>query len=156
MKKNLVLTAAIGFHISQLQLFIKSLRKYYKEEICFIIGSNDEEIENELKKYNCKIIKTNIDKRDIQLKRYKIFLDFLREKEFNKILFCDSRDVYFQSNPFDYSYKGSINFFLEDKKIGDCQFNSEWILKHMVKKFQKTYLKKLFHVAGLFLELKIR
>ena len=88
MKKNLVLTAAIGFHISQLQLFIKSLRKYYKEEICFIIGSNDEEIENELKKYNCKIIKTNIDKRDIQLKRYKIFLDFLRKKSLIKFYFA--------------------------------------------------------------------
>ena len=62
MRKNLILTAAIGFHISQLQLFIKSLRKYYREEICFIIGSNDEEIENELKKYSCEIIKTNIDK----------------------------------------------------------------------------------------------
>jgi len=73
MRKNLVLTAAIGFHISQLQLFIKSLRKYYKEEICFIIGSTDEEIESELKKYGCEIIKTNIDKRDIQLKDIKFF-----------------------------------------------------------------------------------
>jgi len=129
MRKNLVLTAAIGFHISQLKLFIKSLRKYYKEEICFIIGANDKEIERELKKYDCEIVRTNIDKRDIQLKRYKIFLDFLKGKEFNNILFCDSRDVYFQSNPFDYSYKGSINFFLEDKKIGDCKFNSNWISK---------------------------
>ena len=148
MRKNLVLTAAIGFHISQLQLFIKSLRKYYKEEICFIIGSTDEEIESELKKYGCEIIKTNIDKRDIQLKRYKIFLDFLREKEFDNILFCDSRDVYFQSNPFDYSYKGSINFFLEDKKIGDCKFNSEWISKTYGEQVLTDLSEKIISCGG--------
>ncbi len=137
MEKNLVLTAAIGFQLSQLQLFIKSLRKYYEGKVCFIIGSKDSEIEEELKNYNCDCIKTNIDKRDIQLKRYKIFLDYLSEKKFNKILFCDSRDVYFQSNPFSYPYEGSINFFLEDKKIKDCQFNTEWI--------SKTYGKKVFN-----------
>ena len=129
MNNNLVLTAAIGFQLSQLQLFIKSLREYYDGKVCFIIGSNDFDIEIELKKYNCDCIKTKIDKRDIQLKRYKIFLDYLNGKKFDTILFCDSRDVYFQSNPFDYPYKGSINFFLEDKKIKDCQFNSEWIIK---------------------------
>ncbi len=129
MKKNLILTAAIGFQLSQLQLFIKSLREHYKDEICFVIGSKDIKIEDELKKHNCICIKTKIDKRDIQLKRYKIFLNFLKDKKFDKILFCDSRDIYFQANPFEYQYKGSINFFLEDKKIKDCKFNSEWITK---------------------------
>jgi len=148
MNKNLVLTAAIGFQLSQLQLFIKSLRKYYKDEICFIIGSKDLEIENELKKYSCACIKTNIDKRDIQLKRYKIFLDFLIGKKFNKILFCDSRDVYFQSNPFDYPYKGSINFFLEDKKIKDCRFNSEWIVKTYGKKILEELSEKIISCGG--------
>ena len=27
--------------------------------------------------------------------------------------------------------KGSINFFLEDKKIKDCRYNSEWIIKNI-------------------------
>ena len=112
MKKNLIMTAAIGFQVSQLQFFIKSLRKYYKEDVCVIIGSKDNKIEEELLKNDCICIKTNIDKRDIQLKRYKIFLEFLKNKNYNQILFCDSRDIYFQSNPFKFSYKGSINFFL--------------------------------------------
>ena len=148
MEKNLILTAAIGFHISQLKLFIKSLRKYYKEEVCFIIGSKDKEIERELGKYDCNYIKTNIDKRDIQLKRYKIFLDYLNGKKYNKILFCDSRDVYFQSNPFDYSYKGSINFFLEDKKIKDCRYNSEWIAKTYGKKILNELSEKIISCGG--------
>ena len=126
--KNLILTAAIGFELSQLQLFIKSLRKYYDDDVCVIIGSKDKNIERELVSYGCFCIKTSIDGRDIQLKRYKIFLNFLQNKKYNQILFCDSRDVYFQSNPFNFSYKGSINFFLEDKKIGECKFNSEWVI----------------------------
>ena len=57
MKKNLILTAAFGFGIQQLELFIKTLRKYYTGDICFIIGFKDYVIEQELKKYNCIIIK---------------------------------------------------------------------------------------------------
>lgn len=128
MKKNLIISAACGFGIQQLELFIRSLRKYYDEDICFIIGENDYEIEKELKKYGCICIKKNVDKRDIQIKRYAYFLDFIISKNYKRILFCDSRDIYFQANPFSYEYKGSINFFLEDKKIADCPINSEWMI----------------------------
>ena len=111
MKKNLVLTAAIGFHISQLKLFIKSLREYYKEEICFIIGANDKEIERELIKYNCEIVRTNIDKRDIQLKRYKIFLDFLREKSLIIFYFVTVEMYIFNLIPLTIPTKGQLIFF---------------------------------------------
>ena len=129
MKKNLVLTAAFGFGIQQLELFVKTLRKYYTDDICFIIGFNDRVIEQELKKYNCIIIKKNIDKRDVQSKRYDFFLEFLKDKNYENIFCCDSRDIYFQSNPFDFNYEGSINFFLEDKEINNCPYNSNWIIK---------------------------
>ncbi len=148
MKKNLVMTAAIGFSFSQLQLFIKSLRKFYNDEVCVIISSKDKIIEEELTKHNCVCIKTNIDKRDIQLKRYRIFRDFLNKREFNNILFCDSRDIYFQGNPFEYPYKGSINFFLEDKKIHECKFNCEWIKRTYGKKVLETLSNKTISCGG--------
>ena len=129
MKKNLVLTAAIGLGINQSELFIKSLRKYYNDDIYFVVGPNDNLIKQELKKYNCICLQENIDKRDIQLKRYEIFLEFLKDKNYNNILCCDSRDIYFQSNPFDFNYKGAINFFLEDEKIKNYPYNSNWIIK---------------------------
>ena len=44
-------------------------------------------------------------------------------------MLCDSRDIYFQNNPFEYDYKGPINFFLEDYKIKDCPYNSNWLIK---------------------------
>ena len=59
MEKNLILTAAVGYQFNQIEFFIKSLRKYYFEDICFIIGNKDFELESGLKKYDCKIIKTN-------------------------------------------------------------------------------------------------
>ena len=63
MKKNLILTAAFGFGVQQLELFIKSLRKYYTDDICFVIGTKDNAIEEELKKYNCIIIKKKLIKK---------------------------------------------------------------------------------------------
>jgi len=140
MKKNLVITAAVDLQIEQIILFIKTLRKYYKDDICFIIGFNNLELENELEKYRVIIIKTKIKKKAIQFKRYEVFLDFLKTKDYDSILCADSRDIYFQSNPFNFNYKGEINFFLEDKKIKECPFNTNWILK--------TYGKRDFESIG--------
>ena len=42
MKKNLILTAAVGLDASQIKLFVKTLRKYYRDEICVIIGQKDQ------------------------------------------------------------------------------------------------------------------
>jgi len=148
MKKNLVLTAAFGFGVPQLELFIKSLRKYYAGDICFIIGFNDRAIELELKKYNCICIKKKIDKRDIQSKRYEIFLEFLENKNYSNILCCDSRDIYFQSNPFDFNYQFPINFFLEDKKIKDCPYNSNWIIKTYGKSAFEKISDKIILCSG--------
>ncbi len=129
MIKNLVLTAAVGYNFDQIELFLKSLRKYYSDKICIIIGKGDIYIENEIKKFNCKVIKTSITKKNIQFQRYRIYAELLNEENFKDVLLCDSRDIYFQSNPFKYSYEGSINFFLEDYKIKNCPYNSNWLIK---------------------------
>ena len=129
MSKNLILSAAIGYKFNQIEFFIKSLRKFYKGAVTFLIGVNDEELEKELKKFDCELIKIKISKKEIQFKRYKIFLKYLYNKDFNNILLCDSRDIYFQANPFEYNYKGQINFFLEDELIKNCPHNSNWISK---------------------------
>ena len=134
MKKNLILSAAFGFGVQQLELFLKSLRKFYKDDICFVVGINDLKLEEELKKYNCTTLKMNVDKRDIQLKRYEIFYDYLKNSNYDNILCCDSRDIYFQSNPFEFNFKKPINFFQEDVLIKDCPYNSNWILKTYEKK----------------------
>lgn len=138
MSENLILTAAIGYNFKDVELFVKSLRKYYSGKICFIIGYKDQKLESELKKYECDLIKTNVHKKQIQFKRYQIFFDYLKNLNFDHVLLCDSRDIYFQKNPFDFNYKGRINFFLEDYKIKDCPYNSNWIKKtYGIEEFNK-------------------
>jgi hypothetical protein len=138
--KNLVLTAAFGLDIGQVELFVKSLRMHYKEEIYFLIGPKDIGLKEKLKMYNCNFFIADANKKEISTKRFNLFADFLKKNKFNNVFCCDSRDVYFQSNPFDFQYKGKINFFLEDKKIKDCPINSKWIIR--------TYGKKVFNEIG--------
>jgi hypothetical protein len=147
-KKNLVITAAFGFKINQLELFIKSLRKYYFEDICFVINGNDLELKNELQKYNCNIILKDIDKRDIQQKRYEIFKEYLDNTNYENILLCDSRDIYFQSNPFDYKFNSPLNFFLEDKIIKECPYNSNWLIKSYGKEEFNKIKDKIILCSG--------
>lgn len=136
--KNLILSAACGLDPNLIEFFLKSLRKYYKDEIYFLVGKKDEKIKEFLKKYDSKYLEIDVHKFDVQIKRYYFYLKILKEFNFNKVLLCDSRDIYFQNNPFDFDYKGEINFFLEDKRIKDCEFNSNWFLKAYGKdKFNK-------------------
>ena len=148
MKKNLILTAAIGYNFQQIEFFIKSLRKYYSGDICFVIGKKDLDLEKGLKNYNCDMIKTNINKKKIQFERYEIFSKYLENKNYNNILLCDSRDIYFQGNPFDFNYNGPINFFLEDHKIKDCPYNSNWIIKTYGKKEFDSISSKVILCSG--------
>ena len=137
MNRNLILSAALGYNFQQVEFFIKSLRKYYHDEVCFIIDHKNDDLEKELKKYNCNIIKTRTNKKEIQFKRYEIFSKYIKNKNYNNILLCDSRDIYFQADPFRFKYKGPINFFLEDYQIKNCSYNSNWLLK--------TYGKTIFN-----------
>ena len=109
--------------------FLKSLRKYYKDEILFLIGKKDYKTKEFLKKYNSNFLEINDHKYDVQIKRYSYYKEILKKNNYKKIFLFDSRDIYFQADPFKYNYKGEINFFLEDKKIKDCEFNSNWFLK---------------------------
>jgi hypothetical protein len=138
--KNLVLSAAFSLEVRQVELFVKSLRKYYQDEIYFLIGPKDIHLKEKLKLYNCNFFVADANKKEISTKRFKFFYEFLKKNKFNNVFCCDSRDVYFQSNPFDFQYKAGINFFLEDKKIKDCPINSKWIIR--------SYGKKIFDEIG--------
>ena len=55
MSKNLVLSAAIGYKFSQIEFFIKSLRKFYKDKVVLLMSGGDIKLDEELKKFNCEI-----------------------------------------------------------------------------------------------------
>ena len=146
--KNLVLSAAFGLDLSQVELFVKSLRRYYVDDIYFLIGPSDINLKEKLKPYNCNFIIAEANKKEISTKRFKFFLEFLKKKKFNKVFCADSRDIYFQSNPFDNEYKGEINFFLEDKKIKDCPINSKWIIRSYGNKIYNDLSNEIIFCAG--------
>ena len=132
--KNLVMSAAVGLNSEAIEFFIKSLRKFYFGDVCILVDSKDIFLKEKIKSYNCKFYEVDVNKNDIQLKRYEFYLKFLNNKKYDYIFMCDCRDIYFQSNPFNYKYKGSINFFLEDTPINQCKVNSKWIYKTFGKK----------------------
>ena len=148
MSNNLVLAAAIGYRFEQIEFFVKSLRKFYNDKIVFLVSEKDKELKNKLIEFNCETVITKINKKEIQFKRYSVFLEYLKNRKFENILLCDSRDIYFQSNPFDFRYKGLINFFLEDKKIKDCPYNSNWILKTYGDKVYKDINESIILCSG--------
>ncbi len=148
MIKNLVLSAAVGYNFQQIELFIKSLRKFYNEEICLIVDGKDENMISQIQRYDCKIIKTTVNKKEIQFKRYSTYLQFLEKEKYKNILLCDSRDIYFQKNPFECNSYSSINFFLEDLPIKNCPYNTNWLIKTYGNKEFNKISKKIILCSG--------
>ena len=146
--KNLILSTACALHHKQIELFIKSLRKYYDENVCFLVGKKDYEVKEVLTENKCQFLEIDSHKYDVQVKRYSYYLEYLKKNKFNQVLICDSRDIYFQSNPFNYKYQGEINFFLESKKIKDCPYNSNWLLKTYGKEVLKNLSEKTINCSG--------
>ena len=127
---NVVITPAVGIELDAAEFFVKSLRQYYRDDIYFLISTKDHSLKKKLQIYNCKFHEVRVHKYDVQLKRYKYFLEILKKSNnYNKVFFCDCRDIYFQSNPFEYEYKGGINFFQEDIKFNECIYNTRWMIK---------------------------
>ena len=132
---NLILSAAVGYNWSQLEIFIKSLRKYYDEKVVLILNDPDSELLKKLNEFNIEFIQTDIVPKESILTRHSYYLKYLENnREFEQVFLTDSRDVFFQNNPFQFNYKNYINFFLEDEMIKNSSVNSKWIMRTVGKK----------------------
>ena len=133
--KNLVLGSACWAEKDKTYNFIKSLRNCYTGDVYLIVNNNlNQDTEIFFKKNKIKTILTHIKGKKIQKERFKIFLDFLNKSSYKKIFITDTRDVIFQSNPFENNKIDKLNFFLEDNIIEKCEHNSRWIKKLYGKK----------------------
>ena len=127
---NIIITPAIGMPANDIVLFLASLRRFYQGEVLFFVGKNDHLLKKNIKFYDCSFLDVESHKHEIIIKRYRILIDFLKHRNnINNILFCDSRDIYFQSDPFNYPYEKPLNFFSEEANIQDCVINSQWMNK---------------------------
>ena len=146
--QNLVLSSACGLDPKQIEFFIVSLRKYYSGEVCVLVNKKDFKLKEILKNFNCKYLEITAHKFDVQVKRYEFYLEIINKNKFDKILICDSRDIYFQLDPFKYKYKGEINFFLESKKIKDCPYNTNWLMRTYGEKILKKLSEETINCSG--------
>ena len=65
--KNLVLSAACGLEPSQINFFLKSLRKFYNEDVFFFFVKKDYKTKQLLGNFKCNFLEVNVHKFDIQL-----------------------------------------------------------------------------------------
>ena len=131
---NLILGVAAGYKWQDLKIFIKSIRKYFDDEVVLILNNPDTELIEGLKKYSIKYENTNILPKESFYLRYKYYYNFLKQNKFENILITDTRDVFFQDNPFNFDYSKELNFFLEDEIIENSTINSKWIKRTVGKK----------------------
>ncbi len=64
-------------------------------------------------------------------RRHLLYLQFLRERrrDYDRIFLTDSRDVFFQADPFSWNPDKGVHFFLEEagNRIGQCPHHIRWI-----------------------------
>jgi len=125
---NLILSVAASYNWAQLEIFVKSLRKVYKEKVLLILNKPNIELIKKLKDFNIDFLDTKIIPSDSYQSRYQYYFDYLNNnKIYQKVLLTDSRDVFFQNDPFNFPYKKDLNFFLEDDYIKNSSVNIKWI-----------------------------
>ena len=147
--KNLILGAAVGYSYKDLKNFIATLRNFYSQDVFLIVANNiDEKTNDFFEKNKIQKIVTEEDKKLIYKKRYNIYYNFIRKNSYEKILITDTRDVFFQKDPFKNHFLKKINFFIEDKKIQECKHNSRWIKKLYGKKILKKLSDKYISCSG--------
>ena len=129
--KNLVMCAAYGYSAEDLKPFAHSLRKYYADDVLFLIKEQTPDLETLFNTYNIRsvVIEQLPANNDIQWKRYSIFRSILESYDVDRVFISDVRDVVFQDNPFNLTDTNfDLEFFEEPEKIRNCKCNAGWIM----------------------------
>lgn len=74
--KNLVMTPAVGLEEQPLNIFLKTLRRYYDDEILLLLGKEDYKLKKLADNFKCVVKEISTHKHSIQMMRYKFFSDF--------------------------------------------------------------------------------
>lgn len=133
-QKNLVLGAAGGYNIEEVQTFICSFRKSnpYDDIILLTDDHINSDLQSFFKDYAVKtapFLKTDFKDTVINNSRFIEYIDIINQNDYKNILLTDVRDVVFQANPFDNLPDSYLYLFSEDPgvKLGNCSYNSYWV-----------------------------
>lgn len=166
MKKNIVLTSAGSYEYWHLRPIIETYENHKSnDEFVLFLSDSSKETISKLKRHKIKIIEfiskypyftSNLELTKYlpdhkenpthpKLTRYYMYEAYLKScsEEYDNVLLCDSRDVIFQKNPFDFAIQKGLYVFLEDdsESIGDNYFNSLWIKSA----FGEVFFEKVKH-----------
>lgn len=127
--KNLIIGAATGYKKNELYFFVESLRKVYFDKVILIVNKNiTEETRNYLNLNKIDVFFTKYKSKTIFKDRYSLYSEIIKnQSNIEKIMLTDTADVIFFDDPFNNKLFSEINFFLEDKIIVDCEYNTRWI-----------------------------
>lgn len=88
----------------------------------------------------------------LRYRRYLFYSEFLetRVTEFDRVLLADSRDVFFQSDPFAWDWSPGVHFVLEEpiQGIGVCAFHRNWMHHQFGKSYVDQHAQKIPACAG--------
>jgi hypothetical protein len=131
---TLILGAAIGYSADQLRPFLGSLARVgYRGDLCLLVGDLDRETAGLLERAHATAKRFAPERFPgivVHASRYFGYLEALEETaSYRHVLLTDTRDVVFQSDPFQALPEGSLFAFLEDRRrsIGSCEANAGWI-----------------------------
>ena len=146
---NLILSVAAGYNWKQIEIFIRSLRRFYSQKVILILNNPITDLINNLKFYNIDFLNTDIIPSSSYQSRYQYYFDYLKNnKVYKNVLLTDCRDVFFQGDPFDFLYEKHINFFLEDEIIKNSSVNIKWIKRTVGSFFLKKIINQRISCCG--------
>lgn len=135
--ETLVLGTAFGYTVGHVRLFVETLRRHYDGEAGLLITSRGPAVDELISfLHSYKITPIFFDTAlwmptHIQVGRYIRYYEVLRgsTKRYDRVLFTDVTDVFFQAHPFQGAPEGDLLFFMEapHARIGTCNSNSSWV-----------------------------
>jgi hypothetical protein len=133
--KNCVLTTGTANIQEELERFVKSFRKHNTiDDIVIMMPDyhiNEQACRDLKQQYNVRIATYSFqfcnNLADLMTKRFVAYMQYLKQFEYNKVFMCDSRDMLFQGNIFDYNFKEDIVVFKEINKVKDNNIAKGWL-----------------------------
>ena len=122
---NLVIAAATNMEQKDLRIFLQSAKRHLRNVDLFLLVLEEQAWMRESEGLHWAIIEPKF---HISMERNFAALELLNtyDGHYDKVLLSDSRDVLFQSNPFDH-ISDDIITGLEESNIGNSKANFKWI-----------------------------
>ena len=133
--RRLVLGAAVGFGVTEVRVFVESLRGAgYRGDVMMLIRWPGLAVGRYLAGRGVdvtRVFQTRSFSRSVHARRYAIYLDYLKARagHYDQVMISDVRDVVFQSHPFAGIEDIGCHFYLEaaSRTIGADPTNARWV-----------------------------